>query len=282
MPFDFSPLAPMDVQEVTRPVRQDTLFYAATGNFTNASGAAVNVFTQIYHIHNGRQLPMFSKPAPMTNAFGTGQRPQVITPTYLVPAGDSFMVEVRSTDRANALSVEACLFGTAVNRRTLSSLQKIVLDQKRKTLDSLDPDNKDVVGDQPPAGAAPFVQGPVLTVYPLPGAAAVSLFDYIVPPGQRTRIFEHALQHVGGNPPELSGTGVIWRFLVDGWPLKGLGAQTAQIGTFATPDRVVIWLKENQHFQVTVEVPAGANPQPGSCGYRANGWTAGQQIRGTQ
>ena len=74
---------------------------------------------------------------------------------------------------------------------------------------------------------------------------------------------------------------VIWRFFVNGAPLKGLGAQISTIGTFQTPDEVVIWLTENDQFQVTVEVPNGQPVVPGNTAYRIIGWTE-PLIKGLQ
>jgi hypothetical protein len=279
--YRFQPLATLDVQELTRVLHEDVLIYAATGSFTGGS-AQTGVFTQIYHIHNGMQLPMFAKPEPLQVAFGSGQKPNPILPTYFVPAGDSLMMEVRSLDRTNPLNVETVLFATGIDRTNLTKYQKMVLDSKRRLLNAIDAPNKDVVGDEAPDAAAPLVLGPTLANYPAPGAAPVVIFSYQVPPGQRARIFEHALQHVGGNPPELSLSGATWSFKVNGAPLKGLGMQTAQIGAFATPDRVVIWLTENDLFTVDVSLPAGGNPQPGQTGYRINGWTAPLRAQGSQ
>ncbi len=282
--FRFNPLLPMDVQELTRVMPHDVVFYAANGSFSGQSanlGGQPPVFTQLYHIHNGLQLPMFNKPAPLSLAFGSGQKPNPILPTYFVPAGDSLMMEVRSQDRTNSMNVEGVLIGSAINYDSLNKYQKMVLDSKRRQLDATQPPNKDIVGDQTPAGAAPLVLSSTQNFpYPLPAAAAIPIFSYQVPAGQRVRIFEHALVHIGGNPPDMIGN-VIWRFLVNGWPLKGLGAQIAQIGSFSTPDRVVIWLTENDLFQVTVEVIAGAPAQIGSTAYRINGYTVPTLAKGT-
>lgn len=273
-PFDWNPLATMDVQELTRTIHQDVLLYAMTGTVTNKSLASVDVFSQIYHIHNGVQLPLFSKPSPMGVAFGSGQKPMPLLPTYFVPAGDQIQLEVRSQDRLNNLKVEATLFGTGINYSRLTRLQKAVLDDKKRFLDSDQSDLKDLIGDQAPQTAAPLVRTSTQNFpYPAPGAAAQTIFSYQVPPGQRARIFEHALVHAGGAPPDMTGN-VIWRFLVNGWPLKGLGSQIAQIGSFQTPDRVVIWLTENDLFQVTVETPAAGQQQNGATAYRIAGWTA--------
>lgn len=279
--FRYDPLLPMDVQELTRVIEQDLVIYAATGSFTGGS-AQTGVFTQIYHIHNGLQLPMFAKPEPLAVAFGSGQRPNPILPTYLVPAGDSLMMEVRSQDRTNNLNVETVLFATSINQSNLTRYQKHVLHSKRRLIDSISPPNKDLTGDRVPDGAAPLVLGPNIQPYPNPGDPPVTIFSYQVPPGQRSRIFEHALVHVGNNPPELSLTGVVWSFQVNGAPLKGLGKQMAQIGSLATPDKVVIFLTENDLFTVDVSLPAGGNPQEGQTGYRINGYSAPLRALGSK
>lgn len=125
-----------------------------------------------------------------------------------------------------------------------------------------------------PDNAFPLHLNPNITSYPAPGAPPVVIQNYQVPPAQRARIYAHGLQHNGSNPPELSLSGVIWRFLVNGYPLKGLGTVTAQIGSFETPAPTVIWLTENDVFQVTVELPAASAGQEGSTGYMAEGWWA--------
>ena|SRR5579872_4791095 len=273
LPFQFPGLPQMAVQQLTRVVPRDALFYSTAGNSTGGS-ASTGVFGMIYQIHNGVQLPFFNKPAPLENFTGSGQKPFPIRPTLFVPAGDSLVVEVRSQDRANVLNVEVDLFGTTVNLNNITAHQKIVLDAKRAFLDSLISANKDLNTDQMPASGMSFVIPQSNTPYPAPGAAAVTIGTYRVPPGQRARIAKHALQHVGNNPPELSNSGVIWRFLVNGWPLQGLGAVTTQIAAFATPTDAFILLTENDLLTVTVEIPAGGGVQEGQSGYFASGWTA--------
>lgn len=290
--FRFNPLIPMDVQELTRQMATDVVFYSGTANFTGASSPSVGVFAQLYHVHNGVQLPMFSKPSPLSIAFGSGQRPNPFIPTAFVPRGDSITVEVRSQDRVNNLNVEAVLFGADVNWRNLTRFQKIVLDGKRRLLDKmvqtvaagglsgLGIPSHDWAGDKAPPGASPLVYTSTQQFpFPPPGAAPVTIFSYQVPPGQIARIFEHALVTLGGGIVDMTGN-VIWRFLVNGWPLKGLGTQLSQIGTFSTPDKVVIWLQENDLFQVTVEVPATAPIQNGNTAYRINGWTTSVANQG--
>jgi hypothetical protein len=127
--------------------------------------------------------------------------------------------------------------------------------------------------DKPPVNTRPLVLTSTQQFnYPGPGLPAITIFSYQVPPGQLARIFRHALVHIGGNPPDMIGN-VTWRFLVNGAPVKGLGAQIAQIGNFQTPDEVVLWLTENDLFTVTVEVAGLAPAQAGVTAYRINGWT---------
>jgi hypothetical protein len=273
--FKWDSLATMDTQELTLPIDGDYIAWGFTSRFSIAgsTNASAGVFIQIIHIHNGQPRSLFDKPRPIDSVSGSGQLPFLLKPTYPLFAGDSLQVIVISIDQVNAQQVEFSVFCNQIPG-SLNPYQRQVLDSKRKSLDNISATYRDVQGDQAPSSASPLVLGPTLTVYPAPGAAAVQIFSYQVPAGQRARIFEHALQHVGGNPPEQSGSGVIWRFKVNGWPLKGLGAQTAQIGAFTTPDRVVIWLKENDLFTVTVEIPNGGGAQAGSCGYRVVGWTA--------
>lgn len=154
----------------------------------------------------------------------------------------------------------------------INPYQALVLQMKSNAL-ATSASSQPPVTDRPPVNARPLVLTSTQQFnYPAPGAAALTIFQYQVPPGQLARVLEHALVHIGGNPPDMVGN-VIWRFLVNGAPLKGLGAQIAQIGNFQTPDRVVLWLTENDVLQVTVEVLAAAPPQAGSTAYRINGFT---------
>lgn len=134
---------------------------------------------------------------------------------------------------------------------------------------------------QAPAGSVPLLitTGSQIQV-PAPGAAAVTILSRTVPAGQRDEIRQLALVFLGGNFFDMSGN-IIWRFLVNGAPLKGLGTQIASIGTFATPAPVWFSLTENDQFVVTVEVPAAANPIPnGPTACRIGGWTVPMVTKG--
>lgn len=133
--FQFN-LAPMDVQEISHQFHHDVVIYQATASFRGASSAAVNVFAQIYQIHNGMQIPIFSKPAPLSIAFGSGQRPNPFMPPGFFPAGDSVTIQLRSQDRINSLNAECVLWGTTVNWQTVDQFQNAVLQSKRSSLDN--------------------------------------------------------------------------------------------------------------------------------------------------
>jgi hypothetical protein len=164
---------------------------------------------------------------------------------------------------------------------SVNDYQALVLQQKATSLAGA-VSSPPTATEQPPVNARPLVLTSTQQFnYPAPGAAALTIFSYKVPPGQMTRVFEHSLVHIGGNPPDMIGN-VIWRFLVNGAPLKGLGAQIAQIGNFQTPDRVVLWFTENDLYTVTVELIPAAPNQVGLTAYRINGWTQPLLKGGTQ
>lgn len=311
--WDFPVLPPLQVQELTRAMHYDSVFWSITGIFSgNSVGNPQGLRVMIWQIHNGQQLPLFNKPQLFLNVCGSGAKSMPIKPPLFVPAGDSIMVQVSSLDQTNNLNVEIILFGNQVpagwqmpgsmrpaatlnglTRRRLGDAasspttpatapnpyQAQVLTAKLAALNNAQSPNLDMIGDEAPYGAAPLVLGPTLSPYPAPGGNPVTIFSYQVPPGQRARIFDHALQHVGGNPPEISISGVFWSFTVNGAPLKGLGTQFAQIGAFATPARVVILLTENDLFTVTVN--PGNVFQAGQSGYRIAGWTAPLLAQGS-
>ena len=277
----------MDTQETTRIFDADSLLWglastvSGSSSFVSGAGLSAGVWLQIFHIHKGKQRTLFNKPRPIDSVSGSGQNPLLLKPTYLFRAGDSVMIEVKSTDPTNIQGVELVLFCNRLDGGTSpNQYQQIVLSQKADMLES-------AVSAQPPATDAPPVDArPLvltsaqLTAYPNPGAAPVTIFSYQVPPGQRARIKRHALVNLAGGQIDMTGN-VIWRFFVNGAPLKGLGAQISTIGTFQTPDEVVIWLTENDQFQVTVEVPNGQPVVPGNTAYRIIGWTE-PLIKGLQ
>lgn len=125
-----------------------------------------------------------------------------------------------------------------------------------------------------PAGSVPlFWTTPQQTAMPGAGAGAINILNQTVPSGQLAEVRLLALVFLGGNQFDMSGN-IIWRFLVNGAPLKGLGTQVSQIGSFQQPQPVWVSFTENDQVTVTVEVPAAANPIPvGLTACRMIGWT---------
>ncbi len=116
-----------------------------------------------------------------------------------------------------------------------------------------------------PADAEPFKFTPApFPVYPAVGVGPIPVLQFSVPRSKIMVVQSLAIVHVGGNPPD--GTGrVIWRVLRNGGGIRGLATLTAQIGTLANPEQMVIICYENDTITVTVEQPAtipggGANP----------------------
>lgn len=109
-------LAAMDTQELTRIMDSDTVLWGIAGSISGTSGyvsptgLAAGIFIQIYHIHQGQQRTLFNKHRPLDSVAGTGQKPMLLKPTYLFLAGDSVMVEVKSTDATNPQAVEVVLY----------------------------------------------------------------------------------------------------------------------------------------------------------------------------
>jgi hypothetical protein len=92
--------------------------------------------------------------------------------------------------------------------------------------------------------------------YPAPGAAAVLLLSYTVPPGMNAILTYMAIFNVGAAFVNGSGN-VIWRVLINQAGVKGFENLQSQFGTDGLPLPVAIPLIENDTIQVTVEVPAG-------------------------
>lgn len=92
--------------------------------------------------------------------------------------------------------------------------------------------------------------------YPAPGAAAVSLLSYTVPPGLSAMLTYMAIFNVGAAFVNGSGN-VIWRVFINQAGVKGFENLQSQFGTDGLPLPVAIPLIENDTIQVTVEIPAG-------------------------
>lgn len=94
--------------------------------------------------------------------------------------------------------------------------------------------------------------------YPAPGAAAILLLSYTVPPGLNAILQYMAIFNVGAAFVNGSGN-VIWRVLINQAGVKGMENLQSQFGTDGLPLPVAIPLYENDTIQVTVEIP-GAQP----------------------
>lgn len=111
-------------------------------------------------------------------------------------------------------------------------------------------------------------------VYPAPGAAAIDVIKFTVPPGYFAVVRFLAINHFGGNFIDGSGN-VIWRVLKNGAAIRGLNRQTAQIGIWGVPSDVKIYCEENSIIEVTAEVPAAAiqpPPPTSTTGARMDGY----------
>lgn|GEM_PF-5912608 len=125
----------------------------------------------------------------------------------------------------------------------------------------------------PPSDSKAFIQTPNLfTAYPAAGAAAVVVLTYTAPQGAIAVINKIAIVHIGGNPPDGTGN-VLWQVVVNGAGVKGLNNLTSQVGTYAAPNDTEILLIEGDVINVTVQVPAGKIPPPGTTAARFHGWT---------
>ncbi len=107
-----------------------------------------------------------------------------------------------------------------------------------------------------------FVISNPAPAFPAPGAAAVVVLTYTVPPGFFTVFNKLAIMLIGGNIVDFTGN-VVWRVLINDAGVKGLEALVAQVGTNAAPNDIQpIPLWENDVISITAEVPAGQPAQP--------------------
>jgi hypothetical protein len=148
-----------------------------------------------------------------------------------------------------------------------SQQQKLVLNMKAGLVQNAAPWIHPTLSSNSnaPSGATPFSITPLPSgnlaqpwvAYPAPGASAVTVITYTVPPGMVALIRLLSIVHFGGNDP--SGTGqVIWRVLQNGGGIQGLNSLTATFGTFAAPKTLTAPIigMENDTIIVTAEVPA--------------------------
>lgn len=135
--------------------------------------------------------------------------------------------------------------------------------------------NRDLSLFNPPGDSRPFITTPnPFVAYPLPGAGPIDVITKTIETGLMAVINRLAVVHVGGNPPDGTGN-VIWRVLVNGAGIDGLGELTSEVGTYAQPNDFVFMVIENDIVKVTVEVPAAqpAMPAGTTTAARFHGWT---------
>jgi len=124
----------------------------------------------------------------------------------------------------------------------------------------------------PPADSEPFDVTPSpFPDYPAPGATAITVVQFIVPPGMLAVINKLSIIDNGGNPV---GTGsILWSVLVNGAAITGLGNITAPIGSLVYPNDIVLVVHEQDVVQVDVAVAATASAQTGTTAAKLHGWT---------
>ena len=154
-----------------------------------------------------------------------------------------------------------------LGKMPFNSTQKSVLNNKANLVQSAAPwihpslsSNSNAPSDANSFCVTPLPSGNLnqpWVPYPAPGAGAVTVITFTVPPSQVALVRYLSIVHYGGNDP--SGTGqVIWRVLQNGGGIQGLNALTATFGTFAAPKVLTAPIigMENDTILVTVEVPA--------------------------
>lgn len=170
-----------------------------------------------------------------------------------------------------------------LGQQPFTNAQKAVLDAKGFAVQNASPFlHPGLDFFNPPADANYFRFSPSpFPQYPAVGAGPITVLSFSVPQGKVAVIREMAIVHFGGNPPD--GTGiVVWRVLHNGAGLRGLGALTAQYGTFANPIEASIFATENDTMMITAECPATyylngvVTPNPGPPG----GSTTAAQFKG--
>src|SRR5208283_759084 len=113
--------------------------------------------------------------------------------------------------------------------------------------------NRNISLWNPPADSLPFIVTPSpFPAYPAPGASAIVVIQYIVPPGQLAVINKLAVVDNGGNT--IGTGGVLWNVLINGGAIDGLGNITSPVGTYAQPNDFVFVAHEQDVVQVTVQV----------------------------
>src|SRR5579885_3238536 len=111
--------------------------------------------------------------------------------------------------------------------------QKLSLDTRASALDSAPPYiHPDLAFFNPPADSSPFIVTPnPFVAYPAAGAGPTTVISFIVGAGLLAVVNKIAIVHVGGNPPDGTGS-VIWRVLQNGAGIRGMNNLTSQVGTY--------------------------------------------------
>jgi|SRR5579859_808059 len=155
-----------------------------------------------------------------------------------------------------------------------SDLQQLVYQAKFAALDRARQLNLRMMSSSPPPDSNPFSLSPTtgFPAVPAPGAAAINVLRYTVPPGQNATIWKMAIVLASGGVVDGSGN-IIWRVLINDAAVEGLQQLTAQYGVFSNPNDTLIQLVENDVFRITAEVPAAQPPINGTTGALIRGWS---------
>ena len=153
-------------------------------------------------------------------------------------------------------------FGFDINALPLTDAQKVSLQRRALGVLNAPPfyhPQLTAFGAQ--ADSRPFDEAGGIA-YPAPGVGPSVVVTYSVPCGLVAVIDRLAVIHYGGNPPDGTGN-VIWRVLINGAGVKGLGAMQFQFGSMSSPNKLTLLAYENDIVTVTVEVPNAQPPMPG-------------------
>lgn len=154
----------------------------------------------------------------------------------------------------------------------MNVLQRQILLGKSRFLQSYKPpDWHGIVSTEPPMNSRPVVimSAPYPNI-PAPGPAnAVNVITpFQVPAGQIFVVNALAIFFVGGGFVDGSGS-IIWRVKVNGAAVKGLNNLQGQLGTSASPQDLILVLRENDILTITVESTVVT---PGTTGAKVVGY----------
>jgi hypothetical protein len=158
-------------------------------------------------------------------------------------------------------------------QKVAASLRAIAVDNAPAFL------NDRMVLPFPPVDSTPFTtttpDGTSIggfAAYPAAGAAPLVILQKTIDQGKIAIFRKLAITNQGGNPPDGTGN-VIWRLLINGAAVKGMNAMLSQYGVLSVPKDCQILAMENDVVQITVEVPAGKVPPPGTTAASLDGFT---------